>query len=80
MCQAAPGRGVSSPITCRALHALQAALRVNESFRECCMQEDLCPVNAMHISASALINDDERGLHQDYDDWLAELAPHEPIS
>ena len=37
-------------------------------------------VNAMHITASVFINDDERGLHQDYDDWLEELAPHEPIS
>jgi secondary thiamine-phosphate synthase enzyme len=37
-------------------------------------------VSAMHITASVFINDDERGLHQDYDDWLEELAPHEPIS
>ena len=43
-------------------------------------------VNAMqcsslpHITASVFINDDERGLHQDYDDWLEVLAPHEPIS
>jgi thiamine phosphate synthase YjbQ (UPF0047 family) len=34
----------------------------------------------MHITASVFINDDERSLHQDYDDWLEELAPHEPIS
>jgi secondary thiamine-phosphate synthase enzyme len=34
----------------------------------------------MHITASVFINDDERGLHQDYDDWLEELVPHEPIS
>jgi thiamine phosphate synthase YjbQ (UPF0047 family) len=33
-----------------------------------------------HIAASVFINDDERGLHQDYDDWLEELAPHEPVS
>jgi thiamine phosphate synthase YjbQ (UPF0047 family) len=39
----------------------------------------LTKVNAMHITASVFINDDERGLHQDYDDWLEELAPHEPI-
>ena len=37
-------------------------------------------VNAMHITASVFINDDERGLHQDYDDWLEELAPYEPVS
>ncbi len=34
----------------------------------------------MHITSSVFINDDERGLHQDYDDWLEELAPHEPVS
>jgi thiamine phosphate synthase YjbQ (UPF0047 family) len=37
-------------------------------------------VNATHITASVFINDDERGLHADYEDWLEELAPHEPIS
>ena len=37
-------------------------------------------VNAMHITASAFINDDEYGLHQDYEKWLEELAPHAPIS
>jgi thiamine phosphate synthase YjbQ (UPF0047 family) len=37
-------------------------------------------VNAMHITASVFIKDDERDLHQDYDDWLEELVPHEPIS
>ena len=43
------------------------------------IQEGLCLVNAMHISASVYINDDESGLIKDYDDWLEELAPHEPI-
>lgn len=43
------------------------------------VREGLCLVNAMHISASVFINDDERGLHQDFDRWLEELAPHEPI-
>jgi secondary thiamine-phosphate synthase enzyme len=37
-------------------------------------------VNAMHITASVFINDDESGLHQDYDHWLEKLAPHEPVS
>ncbi len=41
-------------------------------------QEGLCLVNAMHITASVFINDDERGLHQDYDVWLERIAPHEP--
>jgi len=44
------------------------------------IREGLCLVNAMHITASVFINDDEGGLHQDYKRWLEELAPHEPIS
>ncbi len=44
------------------------------------IQEGLALVNAMHITASVFINDDESGLHQDYDDWLERLAPHEPVS
>jgi secondary thiamine-phosphate synthase enzyme len=41
--------------------------------------EGLVLVNAMHITASVFVNDDERGLHQDYERWLEELAPHEPV-
>ncbi len=41
--------------------------------------EGLCLVNAMHITASVFINDDQRGLHQDYDEWLERLAPHAPV-
>ena len=41
--------------------------------------EGICLVNAMHITASVYINDDEPGLIKDYDDWLEELAPHEPV-
>ena len=44
------------------------------------VQEGLVLVNAMHITASVFINDDEPGLHQDYDDWLERLAPHAPTS
>jgi secondary thiamine-phosphate synthase enzyme len=44
------------------------------------IKEGLCLVNAMHITASVYINDDESGLIQDYDEWLEKLAPHEPIS
>ena len=40
--------------------------------------EGLCLVNAMHITASVFINDDEPGLHQDYEEWLERLAPHDP--
>ena len=43
------------------------------------IQEGLCLVNAMHITASVFINDNETGLHHDYEKWLEELAPHEPI-
>ena len=44
------------------------------------VKQGLCLVNAMHITASVYINDDEPGLLQDYDDWLEKLAPHEPLS
>jgi secondary thiamine-phosphate synthase enzyme len=44
------------------------------------VQEGLCLVNAMHITASVFINDDEKGLHADFEEWLEGLAPHEPIS
>lgn len=44
------------------------------------VQEGLCLVNAMHITASVFINDDERGLHQDFERWLEGLAPHEPVA
>lgn len=44
------------------------------------IQEGLVLVNAMHITASVFINDDESGLHYDYDLWLERLAPHEPVS
>jgi secondary thiamine-phosphate synthase enzyme len=44
------------------------------------VREGLCLVNAMHITASVFINDDERGLHDDFARWLEELAPHAPTS
>ncbi len=53
---------------------------VNQALQESGIQEGLALVNAMHITASVFINDDEHGLHQDYDDWLEGLAPHEPVS
>ncbi len=43
------------------------------------VNEGLCLVNAMHITASVFINDNESGLHNDYDKWLEGLAPHQPI-
>ena len=53
---------------------------VEKALQESGIQEGLCLVNAMHITASVFINDNEPGLHQDYKRWLEELAPHEPIS
>ncbi len=54
--------------------------QVEECLRESGIKEGLCLVNAMHITASVFINDDENGLHQDYERWLEKLAPHEPVS
>ena len=53
---------------------------VESGLRKSGIQEGLVLVNAMHIAASVFINDNESGLHQDYDDWLEGLAPHEPVS
>jgi secondary thiamine-phosphate synthase enzyme len=54
--------------------------QVEACLRESGIQEGLILVNAMHITASVFINDDESGLHQDYERWLESLAPHEPIN
>ncbi len=54
-------------------HEVEVALQESE------IQEGFCLVNAMHITASVFINDDEPGLHRDYERWLEELAPHEPV-
>jgi secondary thiamine-phosphate synthase enzyme len=53
---------------------------IEEYVRESGIQEGFVLVNAMHITASVFINDDETGLHHDFDTWLEKLAPHEPIS
>ena len=53
---------------------------VEEALRESGIREGMCLVNAMHITASVFINDDEPGLHHDYKRWLEELAPHQPLS
>jgi secondary thiamine-phosphate synthase enzyme len=53
--------------------------QVDECIRESGIREGLALVNAMHITASVFINDDEPGLHRDYTVWLEKLAPHEPI-
>jgi secondary thiamine-phosphate synthase enzyme len=53
--------------------------KVVDALKESGIQEGLCLVNAMHITASVYINDDEPGLLEDYDEFLEKLAPHEPI-
>ncbi|MCX7819976.1 MAG: secondary thiamine-phosphate synthase enzyme YjbQ [Kiritimatiellae bacterium] len=52
--------------------------QVEEAVRASGVREGLCLVNAMHITASVFINDDERGLHQDFERWLERLAPEKP--
>ncbi|MEG6506224.1 secondary thiamine-phosphate synthase enzyme YjbQ [Nitratidesulfovibrio sp. 1201_IL3209] len=53
--------------------------QVDAELAESGVREGLCLVNAMHITASVFINDDESGLHHDYEQWLERLAPHEPV-
>ncbi len=53
--------------------------KVEEAIRKSGIKEGLCLVNAMHITASVYINDDEQGLLHDYEKFLERLAPHEPI-
>ena len=54
--------------------------QVEECLRESRITDGLLLCNAMHITASVFINDDETGLHHDYERWLEQLAPHEPLS
>ncbi len=54
--------------------------QVEELVRESGVKDGLCLVNAMHITASVFINDNEPGLHHDYEVWLEKLAPHEPVA
>jgi secondary thiamine-phosphate synthase enzyme len=54
--------------------------QVESCLRESGVKEGLLLCNAMHITASVFINDDESGLHEDYERWLEQLAPHEPVS
>lgn len=54
--------------------------QVEECIRESGIREGLCLVNSMHITSSVYINDNESGLFKDYEKWLEELAPHDPVS
>jgi secondary thiamine-phosphate synthase enzyme len=58
---------------------LNITSQIEECIKESNIKEGLLLCNAMHITASVFINDDEGGLHQDYDDWLEKLAPHAPV-
>jgi secondary thiamine-phosphate synthase enzyme len=53
---------------------------VQKALSESGIREGLCLVNPMHITSSVFINDDESGLHADYDTWLEKIAPHEPVA
>ena len=59
---------------------LNITREVEDCLRESGIREGLALINAMHITASVFINDDEPGLHADYEKWLERLAPHEPTS
>lgn len=54
--------------------------QVQQALKKSSIKEGLCLVNAMHITASVFINDDESGLHRDFKKWLEKMAPHAPIS
>ena len=54
--------------------------QVEDCLRQSGVREGLVLVNAMHITASVFINDDESGLHHDFEQWLERLAPHEPVA
>jgi secondary thiamine-phosphate synthase enzyme len=54
--------------------------QVRKAVEESGVKEGLCLVNSMHISSSIFINDNETGLHKDFDRWLEQLAPHSPVS
>ena len=64
--------------------ARRAIINITREVEACLLEsgvrEGLVLVNAMHITASVFINDDEPGLHQDYEKWLERLAPHEPVA
>ena len=62
------------------MHFTNITPDVRECLAESDIKEGLVLVNAMHITASVFINDDESGLHQDYKEWLEAMAPHEPVS
>jgi secondary thiamine-phosphate synthase enzyme len=73
-------RSVLTFTTPRRRDYLNITPQIEAAVKESGVREGLCLVNAMHITASVYINDDEPGLIKDYDEWLEHLAPHEPVS
>ncbi len=71
---------MGSGVRCNCDPRIDITSRVEACLRESGIREGLCLVNPMHITASVFINDDESGLHHDYDAWLEKTAPHEPVS
>ncbi|MHB9156373.1 MAG: secondary thiamine-phosphate synthase enzyme YjbQ [Endomicrobiales bacterium] len=66
--------------TAQRMEFINITPEVEDAVKASGVREGLCLVNAMHITASVFINDDETGLHRDYLKWLEDLAPHEPAS
>jgi secondary thiamine-phosphate synthase enzyme len=62
------------------MHFTNITSDIKDCLAESGIKEGLVLVNAMHITASVFINDDESGLHHDYKEWLEAMAPHEPVS
>ncbi len=62
------------------MHFTNITPDIRDCLAESAIKEGLVLVNAMHITASVFINDDESGLHHDYKEWLEAMAPHEPVS
>jgi secondary thiamine-phosphate synthase enzyme len=65
--------------TARRQEFINITSQVREIVKKSGIKEGLCLVNAMHITASVFINDDESGLHHDFQEWLEKLAPYQPI-
>ncbi|HSF51607.1 MAG TPA: secondary thiamine-phosphate synthase enzyme YjbQ [Nitrososphaeraceae archaeon] len=65
--------------TSKRIEMINITSHVRKAVEESQVKEGLCLVNAMHISASIFINDNESGLHYDFEKWLEKLAPHNPI-
>ncbi len=66
--------------TARAREFINITSTLEDLVQQSGVSEGLLLCNAMHITASVFINDDEHGLHRDFDDWLEKLAPHDPVA